>query len=102
MTENILNDTFYEVEFLNCIIDKADDFRVIDSDSHFAGFVGVHISKIRQGKLFLKDIIPPVERDTIFKALCKKNSKYVYIDFNILDKNDNPVFVHCTAQNFED
>lgn len=102
MTENILNDTSYEVEFLNCIIDKADDFRVIDSDSHFAAFVGVHISKIRQGKLFLKDIIRPVERDTIFKALCKKNSKYVYIDFNIFDKNGNPVFVHCTAQNFED
>ena len=102
MTENILNDTSYEVEFLNCIIDKADDFRVIDSDSHFAAFVGVHISKIKQGKLFLKDIIRPVERDTIFKALCKKNSKYVYIDFNILDKDDSPVFVHCTAQNFED
>ena len=102
MTENIFNDTSYEVEFLNCIIDKADDYRVIDSDSHFSEFVGVHISKIRQGKLFLKDIIRPVERDTIFKALCKKNSKYVYIDFNILDKDGTPVFIHCTAQNYSD
>ena len=102
MTENIFNDTSYEVEFLNCIIDKADDYKVIDSDSHFSEFVGVHISKIRQGKLFLKDIIRPVERDTIFKALCKKNSKYVYIDFNILDKDGTPVFIHCTAQNYSD
>ena len=98
----MFNDTSYEVEFLNCIIDKADDYRVIDSDSHFADFVGVHISKIRQGKLFLKDIIRPIDRDTIFKALCKKNSKYVYIDFNILNKDGYPVFIHCTAQNYSD
>lgn len=98
----MFNDNSYEVEFLNCIIDKADDYKVIDSDSHFSEFVGVHISKIRQGKLFLKDIIRPVDRDTIFKALCKKNSKYVYIDFNILDKEGMPVFIHCTAQNYSD
>ena len=102
MTENIFNDASYEVEFLNCIIDKSDDFKVVDSDSHFADFVGVHISKIRQGKLFLKDIIRPIERDTIFKALCKKNSKYVYIDFNITDKDGRSVFIHCTAQNYSD
>ena len=102
MTENMFNDTSYEVEFLNCIIDKADDYKVIDSDTHFSEFVGVHISKIRQGKLFLKDIIRPIERDTVFKALCKKNSKYVYIDFNILDKEGTPVFIHCTAQNYSD
>lgn len=98
----MFNDASYEVEFLNCIIDKSDDFRVVDSDGHFADFVGVHISKIRQGKLFLKDIIRPIERDTIFKTLCKKNSKYVYIDFNILNKSGHPVFIHCTAQNYSD
>ena len=101
VTENIFDEASYEVEFLNCIIDKADDFRVIDSDGHFSDFVGVHISKIRQGKLFLKDILRPVDRDNVFKKLCKKNSKYVYIDFNILDKDDKPVFIHCTAQNYE-
>ena len=101
VTENIFDETSYEVEFLNCIIDKSDDFRVIDSDSHFSDFVGVHISKIRQGKLFLKDILRPVDRDNVFKKLCKKNSKYVYIDFNILDKDGKPVFIHCTAQNYE-
>ena len=102
MTENIFNDASYEVEFLNCIVDKSDDYKVIDSDGHFSDFVGVHISKIRQGKLFLKDIIRPVERDTVFKALCKKNSKYVYIDFNIVNKDGAPVFIHCTAQNYSD
>ena len=98
----MFNDASYEVEFLNCVIDKSDDFKVIDSDSHFSEFVGVHISKIRQGKLFLKDIIRPMDRDTIFKTLCKKNSKYVYMDFNILDKDDRPVFIHCTAQNYSE
>ncbi|MDE6384763.1 MAG: PAS domain-containing protein, partial [Eubacterium sp.] len=29
------------------------------------------------------------------------NTKYVYIDFDILDKNNEPVFIHCSAKNYE-
>ena len=91
----------YEVEFLNCTVDKADDFKIIDSDSHFADFAGIHPSKIKQGKLFLRDILKPADRDFVFKKICKKNTKYVYIDFDILDKNNEPVFIHCSAKNYE-
>ena len=82
MTENT-DDSAYEVEFLNCVIDKADDYRVVEADSHFAEFAGIHPSKIKQGKVFLTDIIEPADRQYVFDRLCKKSSKYVYIDFNI-------------------
>lgn len=87
---------------MNLEADKADNLRVIDSDSHFSDFTGVHPSKIKQGKLFLIDIIKPVYREAVMKALCKKSSPYVYFSAEIRDKNGNDVLVHCTAQNFED
>ncbi len=102
VAENTFDESTYEVEFLNCIIDRGNDFAVVDADSHFSDFVGVHISKIRQKKLFLKDIILPTDREPFFKKLCKKDAKYVYMDLNLIDKNKNPVFIHCTAQNMGD
>lgn len=101
MSENI-EERSYEVDFLNCIVDKADDFKIVDCDSHFSDFVGVHLSKIHQGKLFLQDIIKPIDRQSVLKKICKKDSPYVYMDFDIINKNKEPVFVHCTAQNYED
>ena len=91
----------YEVEFMNLVVDKADSLKVIDSDSHFSEFAGVHPSKIKQGKLFLLDIIEPVYREGVMKALCKKNSPYVYFDAEFEDKDKNSVFIHCNGQNFE-
>ena len=99
--DNKIEEHSYEVEFLNCTVDKADDFKIIDSDRHFADFAGIHPSKIKQGKLFLRDILKPADRDFVFKKICKKNTKYVYIDFDILDKNNEPVFIHCSAKNYE-
>ncbi len=99
--DNKIEEHSYEVEFLNCTVDKADDFKIIDSASHFADFAGIHPSKIKQGKLFLRDILKPADRDFVFKKICKKNTKYVYIDFDILDKNNEPVFIHCSAKNYE-
>ena len=99
--DNKIEEHSYEVEFLNCTVDKADDFKIIDSDSHFADFAGIHPSKIKQGKLFLRDILKPADRDFVFKKICKKNTKHVYIDFDILDKNNEPVFIHCSAKNYE-
>lgn len=99
--ENKINENSYEVEFLNCTVDKAQDFKIIDCDSHFAEFAGIHPSKIKQGKLFLRDILKPVDRDYVFKKICKKDSKYVYIDFDILNAEKEPVFIHCSAKNYE-
>lgn len=101
MTE-ILEEDFYDVEFMNLVVDKADNLKVVDSDSHFSDFAGVHPSKIKQGKLFLHDIIKPVYREEIMKVLCKKDSTYVYFDAEFIDKNSNEILIHCTGQNFED
>lgn len=98
--EDIYEST-YEVEFMNLIVDKADNLKVVDSDNHFSEFTGVHPSKIKQGKLFLHDIIKPAYREQTMKVLCKKNSPYVYFDAEFIDKKNNDVFIHCTGQNFE-
>lgn len=92
----------FEVEFMTCVIDKADNLVVLDSDSHFSDFVGVHPSKIKQGKLFLHDVIMPKEREMVMQYLCKKNSPYIYFDFNIKAKNGDYIYVHCTGQNDDD
>lgn len=91
----------YEVEFMNLIVDKADNLKVIDCDSHFSDFAGVHPSKIKQGKLFLHDLIKPSYREQIMKILCKKKSPYVYFDAEFFDKSGREVYIHCTAQNWE-
>ncbi|MGN1123584.1 MAG: PAS domain-containing protein [Eubacterium sp.] len=86
---------------MNVVVDKADNLRVLDSDSHFSDFAGVHPSKIKQGKLFLHDIIKPIYREEVMKILCKKQSPYVYFNAEFTDKNSNDVFIHCTGQNYE-
>lgn len=101
MTE-ILEEDFYDVELMNLVVDKADNLKVVDSDSHFSEFAGVHPSKIKQGKLFLHDIIKPVYREKIMKVLCKKDSPYVYFSAEFIDRNSNEILIHCTGQNFED
>lgn len=91
----------FEVDFLNCVVDKEDNFRVVDSDSHFSSFFGVHPSKIHQGKLFLQEIINPSERQEVLSKICKKDSPYIYMDFDVIKKDGRRDYVHCTAQNYE-
>ena len=91
----------YDVDFMNLVVDKADDLKVIDCDRHFTEFAGVHISKIHQGKLDLMELILPVYRETVFKTLCKKDSPFVYFDAEFIDKNGDSVYIHCTGQNYE-
>lgn len=98
---DIIEEDFYDVEFMNLVVDKADNLVVIDSDSHFSDFTGVHPSKIRQGKLLLHDIIVPLYREEIMKVLCKKNSKYFYFNAEFKNKNGESVLLHCTGQNIE-
>ena len=86
---------------MNCEVDLADNLKVIGSDAHFSEFTGVHPSKIKQGKLFFNDIITPQDRENVRRTLCKKNSPYVYLDFSIIDKDGDEVFVHCSAYNNE-
>lgn len=87
---------------MTCVIDKADDLRIVESDSHFADFVGVHPSKIKQGKLFLLDILRHRDRETVMRKICKKDARYTYMNFDIKDSNGEYVYVHCTGQNFDD
>ena len=95
------DDLAFEVEFMTCVIDKADNLVVVDCDSHFSDFVGVHPSKIKQGKLFLHDVLVPKERENIMRCICKKNSPYIYFDFYLKNKEHNYIYVHCTGQNVE-
>ena len=103
MDQNIIaiDDGAYEVEFMHLVVDKADNLKVVDSDSHFRKFTGVHPSKIDQGKMFLHDFIKPVYREKIMKILCKKNSPYVYFEAEFFDKNGTSVFIYCTGQNWD-
>ncbi|MGN0522199.1 MAG: PAS domain-containing protein [Eubacterium sp.] len=101
MAENSIDEDLYEVEFMNLIVDKADNLKVVDCDSHFSEFTGVHPSKIKQGKLFLYDIIKPVYREEIMTTLCKKDSPYVYFDAEFTDKNSDSVYIHCTGHNYD-
>lgn len=91
----------FEVEFLSCIVDKKNDFLVVDADSHFCDFVGVHYSKIKQGKLSLLDLLIPQSRQEIMQKLCRKDSPYVYLDLYIMDNSSKYNYVHCTARNNE-
>ena len=72
---SINDDEVYEVDFMNLVVDKADGLKVVDCDNHFCEFTGVHPSKIKQGKLFLHNIIKPIYREEIMRALCKKNAQ---------------------------
>ena len=85
----------YEVEFMNVVVDKANDLQVTDADSHFAQFAGVHPSKIKQGKLFLYDKLKPADRERVMQNICKKGARFTYMTMDLLDKKGTPLFVHC-------
>ena len=92
----------YEVEFMNVVVDKANDLQVTDADSHFAQFADVHPSKIKQGKLFLYDKLKPADRERVMQNICKKGARFTYMTMDLLDKKGAPLFVHCVGQNYED
>ena len=92
----------FDVDFMSCVADKADNLRVTESDSHFSEFTGVHPSKINQGKLELLDILLPKDREPVIQKLCKKHSPYAYLDFYIKKSDGEYVLVHCIAQNIAD
>lgn len=89
----------YDVEFMTCVIDKADNLCVKDSDSHFSDFVGVHPSKIKQGKLHFLDLLVPQDRERIMQVICKKDSPHIYVDFYIKRKDDRMSLVHAAGVN---
>ncbi|MDD6602997.1 MAG: PAS domain-containing protein [Eubacteriales bacterium] len=91
-----------DVNFCSCLIDKADNLKVLECDSHFCDFVGIHPSKVKQGKLFLHNVLIPHERESFMRRLCKKNSPYVYINCRIKDHTGAYNFVHCTCHNMPD
>ncbi len=87
---------------MSCVVDKADDLKVLESDSHFSEFSGVHPSKIKQGKLFFLDLINPKDRESVMRQLCKKNTPYSYLKFYIRNENSEYILAHCIAQSIED
>lgn len=89
----------FEVEFLCCVVDKKNDFVIVDADTHFCEFVGIHYSKIKQGKLSLLDLMVPQDRQTIMEKIGKKDSPYVYFNLYIKDNSGKYNHVHCTARN---
>lgn len=91
----------FDVEFMTCVVDKTDDLSVVDFDSHFSQFVGIHQSKIKQRKLSFLDLLMPQDRETIMRHICKKNSPYIYLNFYIKNKKEKLVYVHCTGYNSE-
>lgn len=76
----------YEVEFMNVVVDKANDLQVTDADSHFAQFAGVHPSKIKQGKLFLYDKLKPADRERVMQNICKKGARFTYMTMDCWTK----------------
>lgn len=87
---------------MNCLVDKADDLVVKECDTHFCEFAGIHPSKVKQGKLFLLDIIIPQERETFIRTLNKKDNRYMYFEVDVKSKNGELVHVFCNAQNVPD
>ncbi|MBQ9227831.1 MAG: PAS domain-containing protein [Eubacterium sp.] len=91
----------FEVAFMSCVADKAADLTVLESDQHFAEFTGVHPSKIKQGKLSLMEKLNPQDREAVMRQLKKKDARYIYINFYLMNKDGEPVYIHCLAQNIE-
>lgn len=86
---------------MSCVADKGDNMAVIDSDSHFSEFVGVHPSKIRQGKFSFLNALNPRDRETVFKRFCKKNQRFIYTEFEMLNSKGESVLVYCMGENEE-
>ena len=97
-----IDDNIYDIEFMNLVVDKADGLRVVEGDSHFCEFTGIHPSKIRQGKLILHEIILPKDRERVINLINKKDSPYLYFDVTLVNKEGKELFVHCTGHNIED
>ena len=91
----------FEVAFMSCVADRANNLKVLESDQHFSDFTGVHPSKIKQGKLSLLDQLNPQDRETVMRQLNKKDARYTYINFYLINSEKEPVYVHCIAQNIE-
>lgn len=92
------DDCNIEVELFYAVVDKSEDLKVVDFDSHFAELSGMHPSKIKQGKLSLLDMLKPCDREKLIKKLCSKN-RYIYTDFEILENLKKPIYVYSVCEN---
>lgn len=97
---NEIDEFAFEVEFMSCEVDRAEELKVLSADSHFAEYARVHPSKIKEGKVYLIDYISTEDREKVLSFLRKKDSPYVYFDFCILGDFGETKLVHCTAQNY--
>lgn len=94
----ISDDCTVNVELFSAVVDKSDSLRVVDFDSHFAEFAGVHPSKIKEGKLYFLDLLRPADRERFIQKLRTKN-RYIYHNFELLRRMEEPVFVYSICEN---
>ncbi len=95
---NKITDVSLDVAFMSCVVDKADNLRVLESDTHFTDFIGVHPSKIEEGRLALLDILSSQDRENVIRAICNKESVYSYIDFYLKNKDGDYALIHCIGK----
>ena len=94
----VSDDCSVEVELFYAVVDKSDSLRVVDFDSHFAEFAGVHPSKIKEGKLYFLELLKPSDRERLIQKLRTKN-RYIYNDFELLKHMQEPVFIYSLCEN---
>lgn len=87
---------------MTCVIDKQNDLTIVDSDSHFAEFVGMHSSKIKAGKLSLIELLHHRDRENVKRKLCKKSSVYTYLNFDLKNADGKYVYMRTSGQNYPD
>ena len=89
----------FDVEFMCCEVDRADNLKVVSADSHFADFIGVDSSEIGKNSIYLYDTIDSKDRENVIAQLRKKGAPYAYFDFCLRNRKNKVVLVHCCAQN---
>lgn len=90
----------FDVEFMSFEVDKADKLRIISSDSNFTDFLSdENTLKLEQGKLFLYDIVDKEDRENVVRLICRKNERYAYFNFFIINSKGKKILIHCAAQN---
>lgn len=92
-----MNEVLFDVAFMSCVVDKADNLRVLESDRHFSDFTGVSPARIADGELALLDILSSQDRETVLRTLCNKEA-YAYLDFYLKNGDGDYVLLHCMGK----
>ena len=92
----------FQVAFMHCVVNRADDLIITECDKHFAEFIGMDQEEIVREKLSLYNIIIPHDREETAKRLNDKASRYIYFDCRIKNANGDYIKINATGQNSTD